>query len=238
MALAGEERLGPLEARQRDHACVELTQSSFAYRDRVSEGAALLAVPLPVDLDRASRRGGPRAYLHTAGVAASDASGMTVSSLISVFDNFGSAIYVPAGGFTLNNRAAGFTSPPNECAGGKRPVHTLAPVLIETEHGCVALATPGADGQIQTLLQLLSAIFVEGADIASAIAQPRWRNENSRLLVESAHPHLNGLADYGHDVIPIEDGDPRFGAIVCAGIEQGQPFCCADWRRQTWAGVV
>jgi len=238
MALAGEERLGSLEARRRDHACVELTQSSFAYRDRVGEGAALLAAPLPVDLDKASRRGGPRAYLHTAGVAASDASGMTVSSLISVFDNFGSAIYVPGGGFTLNNRAAGFTSHPNECAGGKRPVHTLAPVLIETEHGCVALATPGADGQIQTLLQLLSAIFVEGTDIASAIAQPRWRSENSRLLVEKTHPHLGGLANYGHDVIPIEDGDPRFGAIVCAGIERGQPFCCADWRRQTWAGVV
>jgi len=117
-------------------------------------------------------------------------------------------------------------------------VHTLAPVLIETEHGCVALATPGADGQIQTLLQLLSAIFVEGADIASAIAQPRWRNENSRLLVESAHPHLNGLADYGHDVIPIEDGNPRFGAIVGAGIEKGKRFCCGDWGGQTWAGVV
>ena len=79
---------------------------------------------------------------------------------------------------------------------------------------------------------------MEGADIASAIAQPRWRSENSRLLVEKTHPHLDDLAGYGHDVIPIEDGDPRFGAIVCAGIEQGQPFCCADWRRQTWAGVV
>ncbi|MDQ0390947.1 gamma-glutamyltransferase [Labrys monachus] len=244
MALAGEERLGTLgtgrqdPAAQRDHIGVELTESSFAYRDRAGEGRALLDMPLPVDVDKASRKGGPRAYLHTAGVAVSDAAGMTVSSLVSVFDSFGSAVFVPEGGFTLNNRAAGFTAAPNDGAGGKRPIHTLAPMLIESADACVAMATPGADGQVQTLLQVLSAIFVEGVDIAAAIARPRWRSENSRLLVERSHPHLAGLEAFGHDVVPIDDGDLRFGAIVCAGIEGGRPFCCSDWRRDTWSGVV
>lgn len=238
MALAGEERLGPLLANQRDHALVELTEGAFAFRDQCGRGTELLEYELPVDLNRASRRGGPRAYLHTAGVAASDASGMTVSSLASVFDSFGSAVFVPEGGFTLNNRAAGFTNSPNDAAGGKRPIHTLAPILVETKDACFAMSTPGADGQIQSLLQVLSGLFAEGADLATAIARPRWRSENSKLLVESKHTHLQCLSDYGHDVVSVSDGDLRFGAIACSGIQHGQPFCCADWRRETWAGVT
>ncbi len=194
--------------------------------------------PWPWTSRGASRRGGPRSYLHTAGVAVSDASGMTVSSLVSVFDSFGSAVFVPEGGFTLNNRAAGFTRAPNDSAGGKRPVHTLAPVLVETTDGCIALATPGADGQVQTLLQVLSNLFIEGDDIATAIARPRWRSQDSRLLVERAHPHRDDLVARGHDVVAIDDGDVRFGAVVCAGVTKGRPYCCADWRRETWSGVV
>ena len=52
---------------------------------------------------------------------------------------------------TLNNRGAGFTRGPNGFAPGKRPVHTLAPILVEGDFGIVGVATPGADGQIQTL---------------------------------------------------------------------------------------
>lgn len=238
MVLAAEERQRNLETPQRDHVGVELTESSFAFRDRSCDGAALLDEPLHADIERASRRGGPRAYLHTAGVAVADASGMTISSLISVFDSFGSAVFVPEGGFTLNNRAAGFTHAPNECAGGKRPVHTLAPVLVETDNGCIALATPGADGQVQTLLQVLSNVFIEGDDVATAIARPRWRSQDSKLLIERSHRQRENLASRGHDVVVTEDGDLRFGAIVCAGLTKGRPFCCADWRRETWCGVA
>jgi gamma-glutamyltranspeptidase/glutathione hydrolase len=238
IVLAAEERLGALDSPRRDHVGIELTESSFAYRDRAGDGLALLDEPLAVDVARASRRGGPRSYLHTAGVAVSDASGMTVSSLVSVFDSFGSAVFVPEGGFTLNNRAAGFTRAPNDCAGGKRPIHTLAPVLLETTEGCIALATPGADGQVQTLLQVLSNLFIEGDDIATAIARPRWRSQDSRLLVEHAHPHRDDLVARGHEVVAIDDGDVRFGAVVCAGVTKGRPYCCADWRRETWSGVI
>ena len=238
LALAGEKRLAPLPPDQRDHASVELTESAFAYRDECEKGLSLLDHALPVDLAKASRRGGPRAYLHTAGVAASDASGMTVSSLVSVFDSFGSAVFVPEGGFTLNNRAAGFTRAPNQAAGGKRPIHTLAPIIVETQDGCIAMATPGADGQIQTLLQVLVGLFVDGVDLATAIARPRWRSENSKLLVESTHAYLDRLSAYGHEVVPTAAGDLRFGAVVCTGMQHGRPFCCADWRRETWAGVI
>jgi gamma-glutamyltranspeptidase/glutathione hydrolase len=238
MALQGFERLGAVPADRLDHAAAELTESVFAYRDRCGEGAALLGVDLPVDLDRAGRRGGPRSYLHTAGVAVADAEGWVVSSLFSVFDSFGSAIYVPEGGFVLNNRAASFTRAPNDVAPGKLPVHTLAPMLMEGPEGVIAMATPGADGQVQTLLQIVLAIAVEGVDIATAIHRPRWRSEDNRLLVESGHPATATLAALGHDVAPMPFGDLKAGGVVCAGLAGATPFAASDFRRENWSGVV
>src|SRR6185295_344565 len=104
-----------------------------------AQGEALLAHSLAIDFNKASHRGGPRAYLHTAGVAAADAQGDVVSSLVSVFDDFGSCVFVPELGITLNNRAGGFTTGANSAAPGKRPVHTLAPALLTTPQGVLAL---------------------------------------------------------------------------------------------------
>jgi gamma-glutamyltranspeptidase/glutathione hydrolase len=238
MCLAAFDRLPREALASLDHAGIELTEASFAYRDRVAEGTALLDAPLAVDPARAGRRGGPRAYLHTAGVAVADRFGATVSSLVSVFDDFGSGVFVPEGGFVLNNRGGGFTAAPNDPRPGKRPVHTLAPVLIETERGPLALSTPGADGQIQTLLQVLLAAFVEGVDLAAAVARPRWRSEDGRILLERSHPGLGALAALGHDVVALEDGHMKFGAITGAGRLDGAPVCVADWRRETWGAVV
>ncbi|MGX1309520.1 gamma-glutamyltranspeptidase/glutathione hydrolase [Amorphus suaedae] len=219
-----------------DHAAIETIQAVFALRDRVGEGAALLDAPLEVDLERASRRAGPRSYLHTAGVAAADATGMVVSSLMSVFDDFGSAIHVPEGGFVLNNRAAGFTNPPNDYAPGRLPVHTLAPALVEAGSAAFALATPGADGQVQTLLQILLAV-ASGTDLARAIDAPRWRSEEGRLLVEAGHASGADLAALGHLVESVEAGDTRFGGIVCAGLDEDWPFAVSDWRRENWTAA-
>ncbi|MDB6105578.1 MAG: gamma-glutamyltransferase [Gammaproteobacteria bacterium] len=238
MAVGAMSRLGEFPTELLDHVAIELTDAAFAFRADVGKGAALLAHELPVDLQKASHRGGPRAYLHTAGVAAADAEGRLISSLVSVFDEFGSCVYVPELGFTLNNRAGGFTDGANAAAPGKRPVHTLAPALVTTSQGVLALATPGADGQVQTLLQVLIAIHREQLDLARAIARPRWRSENGALLIEQSHTGIAGLAARGHRVTPIADGDARFGAVVCAGWIDDQPVAGADWRRETTAGVV
>jgi gamma-glutamyltranspeptidase/glutathione hydrolase len=226
-----------------DHLLVELTEAAFQHRDFCGDATdvpALLDRELTLDPERASRRGGPRAYLHTAGVAVADAEGRTVSSLVSVFDDFGAGTFVPEGGFVLNNRAAGFTAAPNDAAPAKRPVHTLAPALVVGPAGdALGLATPGADGQIQTLLQLLAALRYAGADLATALAAPRWRSEAGSLLVEAGHPAAERLAAAGHDVVALPEGDERFGAVVAAGTTaSGAPFAAADWRRRTWSGAL
>jgi gamma-glutamyltranspeptidase / glutathione hydrolase len=238
MALNALDGLPEFSADLHDHVAIELTEAAFGFRDDVEQGAALLQHPLPIDLRKAARRGGPRAILHTAGVAASDADGRVISSLVSVFDDFGSAVYVPELGITLNNRAGGFTSGANAAAPGKRPVHTLAPILVQTGQGILGLATPGADGQVQTLLQILVAIGLEGLDLAQALARPRWRSEGGNLLIETRHPRCDALANLGHRVLPMSDGELRFGAAVCAGWVGNEPIVAADWRRETFAAVV
>lgn len=238
MSVQALARHGELAPPLDDHVAVELTNAAFGYRDRIAEGAALLAHELSIDFERASNKAGPRAYLHTAGVACADARGMVISSLVSVFDDFGSCVFVPELGFTLNNRAGGFTGGANAAAPGKRPVHTLAPVLLKTPHGMLALATPGADGQVQTLLQVLMCLQREEGDLASAIARPRWRSENGVLLIEHDHGAIAGLTALGHRVSSCPSGDLRFGAVVSAGFIDAVPVAAADWRRETAAGVV
>jgi gamma-glutamyltranspeptidase/glutathione hydrolase len=229
-------RTGEIPAGEIDHICVELTEAAFALRDRSFEGEDLLSEELEFDPSRASNRGGPRSYLHTAGVSAVDGQGQVVTSLASVFDDFGSGVFVPETGFVLNNRGDGFTSTPNEYAPGKRPIHTLAPIMVSGSDFCVGLSTPGADGQVQTLLQVLIRWLFDG-DLAAAIDSPRWRSEDQSLLVEEGHPAFSQLVECGHLVSVVRGGDVRFGAITSAGMVRSTPFALSDWRRLTWSGV-
>ncbi|WP_375385763.1 gamma-glutamyltransferase [uncultured Microbacterium sp.] len=238
MAAAWLEQHGRPNGVHLDHLLVELTDAAFAHRSTVvTRGADLLTEMLAPNLDRASRRGGARAYLHTAGVAVADADGTVVSSLVSVFDDFGSAVYVPDLGIVLGNRAAGFTSGDNAPAPARFPVHTLAPALIEHADGAVtALATPGADGQVQTLLQLLAARRYDRAGWQEALTRPRWRTEDGRLLVEKGHAAADEFTARSHDVLTRPHGDPIFGAVVIAGTDAGGPFAAADPRRGVQSG--
>ena len=77
----------------RDHSAIEATQAAFAHRDDADLGAALYDIPLTIDMDRASLKGGVRSYLHTAGVATADASGLTAVSLVSIFDDFSLGVF-------------------------------------------------------------------------------------------------------------------------------------------------
>ncbi len=226
----------------REHLLVEVTQAAFAHRDDCADPAAVLEAEVAVDVDRASRRGGPRAYLHTAGVATVDSAGMVVSSLVSVFDDFGSGTFVPRFGFALNNRAGGFTAGANRPRPSARPVHTLAPSLHLGPAGALGMATPGADGQVQTLLQVLARRRYDDAGLPDAVAAPRWRSEDGALLVESDHPAAEDLRARGHDVVPLRPGDDRFGAVVAvtAGPEDSTTgtTAVADWRRRTTAAAL
>jgi gamma-glutamyltranspeptidase/glutathione hydrolase len=120
-------------------------------------------------------------------------------------------------------------------------VHTLSPALLEHAGRLLALATPGADGQVQTLLQVVDALVTEGASLPDVLRRPRWRSQEARVLVEASFPEAlaHTLAARGHEIERLPDGDGLFGAVAVAGVEggDGTVLAAADPRRETWAGV-
>jgi len=229
----------------RAHVGVEAIEAAFQHRAEITEpGAAerLLEAELAVDLDVAQRRGGPAAATHTTAVATADPDGLVVSMVISIFDEFGSAALVPEAGFFLNNRMVGFAAdaPADEVAGA-RPVHTLSPLLVEQDARAFAAATPGMDGQVQTLTQVLDAVLAEGVDLTAALDRRRWRSTDGRLVLEEGFEADAAalLAERGHELTWAPAGGQPFGATVVAGIDHrhGGVFAAADLRREAWAGA-
>jgi gamma-glutamyltranspeptidase / glutathione hydrolase len=248
MALNALERSGISSAGDRAHVLVEAIEAAFERKHELNaDGAAerLLAEPLDVDPDRpAQRRGGPRGGLHTTAVGAAGADGHVVSMLVSVFDLFGCGVLVPECGFLLNDRLSRCSTDPespNAVAPRRRPVHTLSPVLVSDAARAFALCTPGADGQVQTLVQLIDAIATDGENLPRALDRPRWRTSEGRLGIESDYDPelLAGLERRGHDLVRMTPGAPAFGAAVSAGIDSrtGTPFAASDPRGGAWAAA-
>jgi gamma-glutamyltranspeptidase/glutathione hydrolase len=247
IVLAELERRGPAGPAAAVHVAVEAVEAAFAHRDEIAAPGAearLLSLALEIDDQRASRRGGPKAYAHTTAVTTADAGGTVVSQLVSVFDDFGCASLVPHGGFMLNDRLTGFAadpSSPNAAAPSKRPVHTLSPALFDAGGGPVALATPGADGQVQVLVQVIESVLGQGIPIPETLDAPRWRSVEGRVALEAGFDRrlAESLARRGHEVTWLPAGDSLFGACALAGFDvaTGTAFAAADPRRETWAAA-
>ncbi len=245
--LAAIERSGAEGRADRMHVAVEGIEAAFQDKHEiVSDGGEerLLSEPLEVDTERAQRRGGPEGGLHTTAVTAADSEGVVVSGLISVFGFFGSGVLVPEGGFLLNNRLSrASTDPdsPNFPVGGKRPLHTLSPSLVVDGERVFALSTPGADGQVQTLVQTIDAIATDGDSLPEALDRPRWRSNEGSLLIEDDYdPDVAAeLERRGHELMRLPAGSATFGAAVSAGIDRstGTPFAASDPRNGAWAAA-
>jgi gamma-glutamyltranspeptidase/glutathione hydrolase len=231
-----------------EHAAIEALKEAFEHRPALAASGdvdALLGVALPPAGPRASALRGPTGADHTAAVTAADADGLVVSMLVSVFHEFGSRVLVRDGGFLLNNRLSGLLvdgrSPATAPPAPWRPGHTLSPMLLELDGRRMAVSTPGADGQVQILVQLTRALVDAGLDLPQALHAPRWRSAQGRLYAErSFDPDvLAGLAALGHDIVTTADGDMLLGAAAVSGVSSadGTVLCAADPRREVWAAV-
>jgi gamma-glutamyltranspeptidase len=191
-----------------------------------------------------SGAGGPRVADRggTACLLLADQHGNAISLVQSVFNVFGSTMLDPGTGILFNNRMQGFTHKPgnpNSVGPGRRPAHTLCPVLVR-RGGRVrfALATPGGLSQTLTNIQVLSYLVDEGRDVAAAVEAPRWCNTKSGdvLLDGEFSPSIAAeLARMGHKAERAEDAYFYGSAKAIELLDTGTLAGGADYRREAFA---
>jgi gamma-glutamyltranspeptidase/glutathione hydrolase len=144
-------------------------------------------------------------------VVASDGE-WTVSLIQSLFASFGARVLEPDTGILLHNRGRSFSLTPGhpaELGPGRRPPHTLMPVLVERDGRLAgALGTMGGRAHAQIHTQLLLRLTA-GEAPQDAIDAPRW-------VVGTLDPGA------GRDAARVEAGVPddvrasltRAGAVI------------------------
>ena len=164
----------------------------------------------------------------TTHLCALDADGLGISLTQSNALDFGSHLIEPATGVFLHNRGVGLLPrrrAPRRGRPGRRPPHTLSPMLVTAAGGALThlVGAMGGDAQPQIIVQLLARLLHAGQDPATAIAAPRltldapsagpfrlWWGDDLTVLVESDAPPAwaGGLAGRGHRVRTIGAFDP------------------------------
>lgn len=153
----------------------------------------------------------------TVGIAASDSSGWSVSLIQSVYHAFGAAVVEPATGILLHNRGTSFSldpASPNALAPGKRPLHTLMPVIVTDGHAVrYVSAVMGGQGQpqihAQTLLNAMAGTTAqEAVSAARAVVGPQRDGDRpSDVYVEAGigEDARRSLEDTGLHLIPAPE---------------------------------
>jgi gamma-glutamyltranspeptidase/glutathione hydrolase len=165
----------------------------------------------------------------TTHLCAIDADGLGVSLTQSNALDFGSHLVAGSTGIFLHNRGVGFSLVPGhaaELAPGRRPPHTLSPMLATTPDGTLShlVGAMGGDAQPQILQQILARMLHCGQDPATAVSAARvslvapsagpfrlWWGDDLQICVEGHAPSgwVDGLQDSGHRVIRIVAFEPN-----------------------------
>jgi gamma-glutamyltranspeptidase/glutathione hydrolase len=177
-------------------------------------------------------------------LTAVDRWGNAVSWIQSNFAGFGSGLLEPTTGILLHNRGALYTleeDHPNQVAPGKRPYHTLSPMMALHDDGRFAftLGTPGGDSQPQSLLQIVHNFLVFGMTPQEAIEAPRFRSmAGLRVALEDrvTESTARGLIALGHDLRLIEGWTATFGGahMIAYDHEHGVLTVGSDPRREAY----
>ena len=177
-------------------------------------------------------------------LTAVDQWGNGVSWIQSLFGPFGSGLLEPETGVVLQNRGALFTmnpAHPNLVGPGKRPYHTLTPLMALNADGSLAftLGTPGGDSQTQSLIQIVNNLFLFGMTPQESIEAPRFRSyDDLSVAFEDRFPGavLAELAARGHEPRVTHGWTATFGGAQMIRIEpSGTLTAAADPRREAYA---
>lgn len=173
-----------------------------------------------------------------------DAQGNAVSWIQSLFAGFGSGLLEPETGVVLQNRGALFTledGHPNRVAPGKRPFHTLTPMMaLRDGELAFTMGTPGGDSQTQSLLQIVHNLLLFDMTPQAAVEAPRFRSYGGLdVAVEDRVPPeiRDALAARGHELRVVSGWTATFGGAQMILVEpaSGTLTAAADPRREAYA---
>jgi len=177
-------------------------------------------------------------------LTAVDRWGNAVSWIQSLYSGFGSGLLEPETGVLLQNRGALFTMEkghPNQVAPGKRPYHTLTPLVALREDGSLGftLGTPGGDSQTQSLLQIMNNVLLFGMLPQEAIEAPRFRGyEGLEVAVEDRIPVevQHALGALGHRLRVVHGWTATFGGAQMIFVDpvSGTLVVASDPRREAY----
>lgn len=186
----------------------------------------------------------------TVAVVAADDEGWAVSVIQSVFSSFGSGLLEPSTGIVCHNRGASFSlddSSSNVLRGGKRPAHTLMPVLVLNDAGLEIVAgTMGGFAQPQIHAQILGRLL-SGMDVSAAVSAPRWvtggvdaGDRRDVVWIERSAFERCGraLESTGRHLIVLEDGDEEVGHAQYIVARDGAWSAASDARADGSAVVL
>jgi len=126
----------------------------------------------------------------TTAFSVADGEGNMVSGIQSLFNHFGSRVFIPECGIALNNRASGFSlSGPNRIEPRKRPLHTLSSMILERDgRPYLAMGTSGGDYRPQQHALFVTNSVDFSMPAEQNVAHPRflWGGERT-LLVEQGY---------------------------------------------------
>jgi gamma-glutamyltranspeptidase/glutathione hydrolase len=180
----------------------------------------------------------PPASGDTSNLVIIDAEGNAVSLVQSVSGPYASGVVLPGTGILLNNRMRGFDLRPgsrNVVAPGRRPAHTLVPVLVRANGRVVlSIGTPGAAGQTITLAQVLVRVLACGQAMPAAISVPRWSVAPGGALIVERNARAEVIAalrerDPGLTLEP--ERHVRFGSVKAVWRDGTRLRAAADHRR-------
>ena len=163
---------------------------SRSYADRQRRALRLDRHRPAAELD--AEVGGLDGGTNTTHISVVDRDGGLVATTTTLNTAYGNGISVPGAGFLLNNEMDDFTAAvgaanayglrqgaQNAIAPGRRPLSSMTPTLVFRPDGAPLLATgsPGGSRIITTVLQVLLNRLVQGLNLASAVAAPRFHSQ-------------------------------------------------------------
>lgn len=156
-------------------------------------------------------------------MAATDANGLSVSLLQTLYYDWGSGVTAGDTGILWHNRGAAFSldqSHPNCIAAGKRPFHTLNPgIYLQKGKPMLLYGTQGADGQPQTLSALLTRLIDYQLSPEASLAKPRFllgktfsdSRDSLKLEADAGTDVFQQLLAYGHEITELPAQSPLAG---------------------------